>query len=162
MSERERRVFVPKGESIRLVLEGGSILDISHPASPTTPFKLEQKSPDSREARREQLKATYISILLPHVKARLDQYGYEVVGGGEQVSAELMALDTQTKLREWIQNAKSSGISNREIAEETNDILRQIIVGSPRVGKTSPLVKGIGTEVSNLVDEVWGVKKRRR
>lgn len=160
MPERERRVFVPKGGSVRLVLEGGSVLDISHP-SLTTPFRLEQKSPDSREAQREQLKAIYHSVLLPHVKARLDQYGYEVLGGGEEVSAEMMAMDTQTKLREWMQNAKLLGVSNREIVEETNDILRQIVVGSSRVGKTNPLVKSIDTEISTLVDEVWGVKKKK-
>lgn len=157
MPERERRVFVPKGKKVRLVLEGGSIVDISH-LSPT--FKLEQKSPDSREARREQLKALYPRILLPHVRARLDQHGYSTVGG-EEISGEMGLMETEKQLKNWMQDARNSGISNQEIREETSAILEQVMIGAPRIGKTSPLVNGIGTEISSLVDEVWGIKKKK-
>ena len=155
--EREQRVFVPKGQKVRLVLEGGSIVDISH-LSPI--FKLEQKFPDSREAKREQLKALYPRILLPHVRARLDQHGYSTVGG-EEISGDMGLMETEKKLKEWIQEARESGISNQQIREETSDILKQVMIGSSRIGKTNPLVNGIGTEISSLVDEVWGIKKKK-
>ena len=161
MPERDRRVFVPKGTMVKLFLEGGSTLDIKH-SSYTNSFKLEQKSPNPREAQREQLKATYLSTLYPYVRARLEQHGYEIVGGGEQMSAELTTIETETKLKEWIQNAKSLGISNQEVIKETNDALKQIMIGSPREGETSSLVKSIGTEVSNLVNEAWGIKRPKK
>lgn len=161
MPERERRVFVPRGQTVRLVLEGGPLVDIKNPSS-NNPFSLEQKSPDSREAQREQLKAKYPSILFPFVHARLQQHGYELLKGGEEVSAEMMSLEGQAKLTEWMNNAKLAGISNQEIREETKGLLGQVLIGASRMGKPSPLINGIGTEISNLVDEVWGVKNRRR
>ena len=160
MPERETRIFVKRGQKVRLVMEGGPLVDIKNPSS-NNPFSLEQKSPDSREAQREQLKATYPSILFPYVQARFQQHGYELLKGGEEVSAEMMSLEGQLKLREWMNNARLVGISNQEIREETKDLLGQVLIGASRMGKPSPLINGIGTEISGLVDEVWGVKKKK-
>lgn len=161
MPEREKRVFVRKGGSVRLVLEGGSIVDISHP-SLKTPFKLEQRSLDSREAQREQLKARYPDILFPYINSRLTQHGYKVLGGGEEISAELTSLEGQVKLKQWIEEAKKLGISNQEISQQTKDLLNQVHIGTPRSGTINPLINGINTDISTLVDEVWGVKNKRR
>ena len=70
-------------------------------------------------------------------------------------------METEKKLKEWMQEARESGISNQQIREETSDILKQVVIGSSRIGKTNPLVNGIGTEISSLVDEVWGIKKKK-
>ncbi len=160
MAERERRVFVRKGQELKIVLEGGTILDIKNPGSPTTPYTLAPRTPDSREAKREQLKAQYPDILFPHIRARLDQHGYSVLGG-EEISGDMSLMETERQLKDWMQDARKSGISNQEIRKETSAILRQVIIGAPSIGKTSPLINGIGTEISSLVDEAWGIKKKK-
>ena len=61
-----------------------------------------------------------------------------------------------------IEEAKKLGVSNQEVRQLTNDLLKDIHVGTPHVGKSNPLINGINTDISSLVDEVWGVKAKKR
>ena len=157
--ENERRILVKKGERVRLVLEEGPIVDISHISS-ATPFVLEQRSLDARGDARERLKALYPSVLFPHVRARLEQHSYEVLKGGEQESAVLTLMETENALKSWIEEAKKSGISNQDISKDTSALLKQVMIGSPQMGKINPMIKGIGTEIEGLVADIWGVKRK--
>lgn len=156
-SPEQPRVFVPKGAGVRVVLEGGAFLDIKnpHPGS----YTVEHKTPTPREAQREQLKAELPGILYPHVRARLTQHGYQLLGG-EEVSGEMTLMETEEALKGWISKARSSGLSNREVLERTKDLLQLVAIGAPRMGDISALVKGINVEVSSIVDEIWEIKEK--
>lgn len=152
----EKRVFVPRGGRIRLVLEGGTILDVKNP-DPTS-YTVEHKSPGPREAQREELRAQFPNILFPHVRARLNQHGYQLLGG-EEISGEMTLMETNDALKTWMGQAKASGISNREILTATQELLGQIAIGAKKMGERPSLVRGINAEITGMVDEVWGVKK---
>lgn len=152
----ERPIFVPKGEGIRILLEGGGLWRITN--LPSSSFRLEQRPPDTREAQKANLEATFPDIFYPHVFARLDQHGYKVLGG-EVESGEMTLMETRNSLVDWLKQAKKLGISNREIISLSKQLLGNITIASSRMGEISPLIKGINTEIVELVDEVWGVKK---
>ncbi len=159
--EFDQRVYLPKGKGVRLVFEGGSVVDVRNPSSSSS-FVMEQRIQDPRVAQREELKAKYPDILLPHVHARLQQHAYQVVGydGTESASNEMDLMESQSVLKKWMEDAKKSGISNRNIHEETNDILKGVVIGSTRMGEKGPIMNGISTEIKNLVNEVWGKKRK--
>ena len=160
--EQERRITIKTGEKVRLVFEEGPFFDIRNRPYPTTPISVEQKSFDPREETRERLKARYPNILLPHVKARLTQHGYRVVGGegAEELSNEMALMESESNLRKWMENARMSGISNKDIQEETSAILKQISIGSPRIGEKSPLINGINTEIQDMVRQAFDRKRK--
>lgn len=155
----QRRVFVPQGGEVRVVLEGGTILDIKNPG--VASYVLEQRPFGTRETQREELRAQYADILYPHVRARLNQHGYQVLGG-EEVSGEMALMETTEALHHWLEKAKTAGISNGDIRTQTKELLKQVTIAAPRSGEISALVKGINTEITGMVDEVWGVKRPGR
>lgn len=152
-----KRVFVPKGGEVRIILGGGGILDVRNP-DPSSSYTVEHKLPSAREAQREQLRAEFPGILFPHVRARLNQHGYQLLGG-EETSGEMTLMETNDALERWMEQARASGISNREILISTQELLQQVAIGAKKMGERSSLVKGINTEIAGMIDEVWGVKR---
>lgn len=155
----EQRIFIPIGGELRVVLEGGTVLDIRNP-KPTS-FVIEHRVLSPREIEREELKTEFPDALLGYAKAALDQHGYKFLGG-EEISGEMTLMEKEQALRDWMNRAKSAGISNREILQGAEDVLKQISVGAPRMGEIPPLIKGVNTKIDKLVREVWGEKRPKR
>lgn len=156
MTGKERIFYIPSGASTKLVLGDGSTVTISHTPKPNS-SGIDGAS-ISREEMRETLKAQYPSVLFPYVQARLDQHASELVGG-EQNSHEMTTSEKEEGLTQWMEHAKSSGISNREALKLTGEIFEGISAGSVHNDVMSPVVKGIKTEVSDLIKNTWSSEK---
>ena len=154
--QQPRRVFVPQGQEIEIILQGGTIMHIRHqPDALATTFRS-----STEEAQQEELRAKFPQFLGPHVKAVLDQHGYRVLGG-ETESGEATLMETRPALEDWMREAKAAGLTREEVLMLGETWLGNVRIAERRMGEGSPIAKGIKRELTVMSEAIWPSPRRR-
>lgn len=155
----ERPIFVPRGRTIRVVLEGGAILNIENPTAPSrSTYRMEQHvSPE--EAEQERVKDQFAGAVYEYTKARLDEQGYKLRGREEGGDATL--IDAEISLRTSIEEAKELGIPREDLLQVADEWLGNVAIPERRMGERSSFVKSINTHLVQLSQEVWEIREVR-
>ncbi|MDP3955480.1 MAG: hypothetical protein Q8Q15_03905 [bacterium] len=148
----ERPVFVPKGGRVEIVLEGGPTIDIKNISGSSVEIK--QEFPTSLQAQRERLKSRFPTLLEAFIKASANQHGYRLLGGND-IGGEMDLDEAGNKLEEYFKVAQEAGILSQEVIETMKDVLKQVTIASPKMGKPGFLVKEVTAVVEGLVNSAW-------